>query len=248
MRFESLRSLESFSRASILVCGLLAPQAANAVELSYGMGEATAKTRIQACAIAENLALKNALINYNERQYTAVEQLVCVDDYCDFIKEVDSSTSGTIRSIVDRDRRVKDKTCFMEVKVEIEPAVQLPATVDSKRFYQEGEEISIDVDTRTPLYLHIFNLYGKEVDLIFPSRYNNDSLIDDRFKYPSDDIKVTATTAGKKESKETLLFLFTKQRQIVDPEITQDQLKTLLESIPVTEKRLIRHTIVIRSI
>jgi len=184
----------------------------------------------------------------NERQYTSTEQLVCVDEYCDFIKEIDSSTSGTVRAIVDRHRKVKDKSCFIEIKAEIEPAIQLPVSVDSQRFYREGDDISVTVDLDTPLYLHIFNLHDKGVDLIFPNSYNTETLIDDRFEYPSGDVEVTATTAGKRESKETLLFLFTKRRQIVDPEITMDQLRTLLESIPVTEKRLIRHSIVIRSI
>lgn len=227
---------------------LLHAKDANSVEISYGMGEATTNTRLQSCAVAENLAIKNALINFNEQQYTSTEQLVCVDDYCDFIKEIDSSTSGTIRSIVDRHRKVKEKTCFIEVTVEIEPAVQLPVSVDSKRFYHEGDNIEIDVNTGKPLYLHIFNLYNNTVDILFPNRYNDESLIDDRFVFPSDGVEVTATTGGKKESKETLLFLFTKQRQLIDPEITMDDLETLLRSIPVTEKRLIRHTIVIRSI
>lgn len=247
------QSLGLVSRSTI-VCGLLAlPLAAQGdIALSYGMGEATSKTRIEACTIAENLALKDALVNYNEKQYTSTDQLVCVDTqdnaYCNMIKEIDSSTSGTIRSVIDRDRKVKDKSCFIQVKVEVEPAVQLPASVESKRFYVEGDQIELDVKVGSPLYLHIFNLHEKGVDLIFPNRYNSETLIDDRFTFPSDGVQVTAKTGGKKESKETLLFLFTKQRQYIDPEIQLDQIKQLLESIPVTEKRLVRHNIVIRSI
>lgn len=215
------------------------------------MGEATHKSRLHACTLAENNALKDALINFSQKQFTATSQSVCHDSkdntYCDFIKEIDASTAGTIHSVVDRVRRTKGNTCFIEVKVEVEKARQLPVSVDSKRIYYERDPLNVEVSTDIPVYLHILNLHEKGVDLIFPNKYDDETLIDDRFEFPGDQFEVLATTNGLKESKETLLFVFTKRRQYIDPEISPDQFKQLLESIPVNEKRLIQHNIVIRS-
>lgn len=237
-----------------LLCLLLAFQSSSASNLavSYGMGEATADNRIYACTLAENRAMKDALMNYAEQQFSATNQNVCVDSdsnsYCSYIREIDSSTSGTIRQVLERVKRVAidTKTCFAEVKVEIEPATQLPVDVSSQRFYREGDPISVEIDVDTPLYLHVLNFHEQGVDILFPNKYTDETLIDSRFKFPPEGINMNASTGGKSESKETLLFLFTKRRQdIVD--LDGEAIKDLLESIPVNEKRLISHNIVIRS-
>ena len=237
-----------------LILGISTSLSAEAVSVSYGMGEATSHNRIHACVMAENKALKDALINFSERQFTATNQTVCEDSeshaYCNYIREIDSSTSGTIRQVLDRIRRTKDTTCFIEVKVEIEPAIQLPAEVSSERFYKEGDSISVDVDVNAPLYLHVFNLHENGVDTLFPNDYTSDTLIDDRFNFPPKGVRMIASTNGEAESRETLLFLFTKRRQSIDTHFlrtNKDALKDLLESIPVNEKKLITHNIVIRS-
>lgn len=238
----------------LLLSSILLSSNAGAVTVSYGMGEATSSNRIHACTIAENKAIKDALMSFSDRQFMATKQNVCHDTpehtYCNYIREIDSSTSGTIRQVIERVRRTDGTTCFMEVKVEIEPAVQLPVEVNSKRYYLEGEQIDIEVEVGQPLYLHIFNLHEKGVEVLFPNKYNRETLMDDRFTFPSDGIQVIASTDGKQQSNETLLFLFTKRRQLVQAhfiETSVSGLRDLLESIPVNEKRLVQHNIVIRS-
>ena len=214
------------------------------------MGEASAENRLHACAIAENRAFKDALVNYSS-QFQFTNQSVCKDTldnaYCEYIKEIDASTSGTIRSVVDRVKRRDGNMCFIEVKVEVEKAIQLPASVDSKRIYFEGEQIDVDISVGQPLYLYVFNYHKKGVEVLFPNQYNKDTLIDDRFKFPGNDVEMTATVNGER-SDETLLFLFTKRRQDIGMKVDKDSLREILESIPVNEKRLITHNIVIRSI
>ena len=237
----------------LLLTALSSP--AVGLEISYGMGEHTSDNRLQACVIAENKALKNALVNYSQRQFQFTNQSYCRDtadnSYCSYIKEIDASTSGTIRSVVDRIKRRKDDTCFMEVKAEIEPAVQLPVNVKAQQIYIEGDEIEIDVDTRQPLYLYMFNLHNNGIEVLFPRTYREDTLIDDRFKYPGDEFQVVASTGGQEQSEETLVFLFTKQRQNIDIKFIEtggnESLKELLQSIPVNEKRLIVKNVIIRS-
>ena len=84
--------------------------------------------------------------------------------------------------------------------------------------------------------------------MLFPNQYNTNSLIDDRFVYPGQGITVEASLPdGEKISNETLLFLFTSRRQDFKPEfVTTDSLKTILESIPVNEKKLVQQHIVIK--
>ena len=229
---------------------------ANAVEVSFGMGEHTVENkfnRLSACTIAENNALKHALFNYGERQFTVDEQSVCRDSkehtYCDYIKDITLSSMGSIKSVLDRSERIKDKTCYVELKVQIEPAEQLQVSVDTKKLYQEGESIDIDVKVGEPLYLYIFNMHGKGIDILFPNRYDNSSLIDDTFEFPNENYDAIAHTAGYRQSQETLLFLFTKRRQNIDHNFLRSNtsaLKELIESIPVFDRRLIQQHVVIK--
>ena len=228
---------------------------ANAVEMAYGMGEHSFENdrqRLAACTVAENKALKDALVKFADQQFTVTSQTRCIDSkehaYCDYIKEIDASISGSIRGVVDRVRRYKGNTCFVEVKAEIEPARVLSASVETTRFYHPGESIDVKVQVGQPLYLYIFNLHKKGVDILFPNQYTTNSLIDDRFVYPSQGTTVEATLpSNEKVSNETLLFLFTKRRQDFKPGfVTKDSLKTILESIPVSEKKLVQQHIVIK--
>jgi len=225
------------------------------LETSFGMGEATSNNRLHACVLAENRALENSLINYSQRQFQFTNQTFCTDtstnSYCSFIKEVDASTSGTIRSVVERVKRRDNNTCFVEVKVVIEPAVQLPVDVQVSRIYSEGDPIDVKINVDQPLYLYIFNLFPEGVRVLFPNPYARETLIDNRFVFPDKNYQLLANSNGKQESKETLVFLFTKRRQNIDRKFIETggslPLKELLQSIPVNEKRLIVKNIVIRS-
>ena len=86
------------------------------------------------------------------------------------------------------------------------------------------------------------------MDVIFPNDYNKNALIDDRFVFPSKDFTVSATLdKNEKLSNETLLFLFTKRRQDIDTrDVSKDNLKDLLKSIPNFDKRLIEHNFIIK--
>ena len=228
---------------------------ANALEVAFGMGEhsfSNDNQRLAACTIAENKALKDALVKFADRQYTITNQTRCIDSkehsYCDYIKEIDASTSGSIKSVIDRVKRYNGNTCFVEIKAEIETARQLAANVESNRFYYVGEPIDIKIKVGQPLYLYIFNLHSKGVDMLFPNQYTTNSLIDDRFEYPGQGITVEASLPkGEKISNETLLFLFTSRRQDFKPTfVTADSLKMTLESIPVNEKKLVQQHIIIK--
>ena len=228
---------------------------ANALEVAFGMGEhsfSNDNQRLAACTIAENKALKDALVKFADRQFTVTNQTRCIDSsdhaYCDYIKEIDASTSGSIKSVVDRVKRYSNNTCLIEIKAEIEPARQLNASVDSNRFYHVGDPIDINVKVGRPLYLHVLNLHADGVDILFPNQYNTNSLIDDRFTYPGQGITVKASLPyGIDQANETLLFLFTTRRQDFRPGfVTKDSLETVLESIPVNDKKLVQQHIVIK--
>lgn len=238
-----------------LLLFLVFASTANAVEISYGTGESkfnSSKEKRQACVLAENKAMDDALLKYSGKEFQVNQETFCVDTkehaYCSYIKEVDSTTAGSVRSIIERVQRVENDTCIVEVKAEIEKARQLNADVKSKRIYFTGDNIEFTVTTGEPLYLYIFNLHKKGVDIIFPNDYNKNSLIDDRFVFPSKDINVVATLdKGEKLSNETLLFLFTKRRQDIDVrDVNKDNLKVLLKSIPNFDKRLIEHNFIIK--
>jgi hypothetical protein len=237
-----------------LLCAFI-PVSANAVQVAYGMGEADFKDdrgRLQACTIAENNALKYALEKFSDRQYTMQQETKCVDSpehsYCSYIKEIDTTTSGSIKSIVDRIQHVKDNTCYVELKAEIHPLNFITAEVESGRIYNTGDSIDITVRVGQPVYLHIFNMHKLGVDILFPNVYNKESLIDDRFYYPHEGVTVEASLPkGENVSNETLLYVFTKRRQDFNPEfVNKESLEELLRSLPVSEKKLIQQHIIVK--
>ena len=239
--------------AALLLCAVI-PVSANAVQVAYGMGEADFKDQrgmLQACTIAENNALKFALEKFADRQYTMSQESKCVDSkehsYCSYIKEIDATTSGSIKSIVDRIQHVKDNTCYVELKAEIHPLNFITAEVESGRIYNTGDSIDITVRVGQPVYLHIFNMHKLGVDILFPNVYNKESLIDDRFYYPHEGVTVEASLPkGENVSNETLLYVFTKRRQDFNPEfVNKESLEELLRSLPVSEKKLIQQHIII---
>ena len=234
---------------------LLLALPAHALEIGYGMGESSFSTdreQLSACTIAENKAHQDALIKFSSQQFSVQNQMVCHDTrqhaYCDYMREVDSSASGTVRGVIDRVQHVRNNTCFVEVKVQIEPAQQLLASVESNRIYAPGDQIDIKIDVGQPLYLYIFSLHDHGVDMLFPNKYDTNSLIDDRFVCPGEEVEMTAMLNGKNESKETLLFLFTKNRQdLAVDHVTKDTLKEVFASIPVSSKKVIQQHIIIRN-
>jgi hypothetical protein len=239
--------------SAALLCAVI-PVSANAVQVAYGMGEADFKDQrgmLQACTIAENNALKFALEKFADRQYTMSQESKCVDSkehsYCSYIKEIDATTSGSIKSIVDRIQHVKDNTCYVELKAEIHPLNFITAEVEAKRHYNTGESIDITVRVGQPVYLHIFNMHKSGVDILFPNVYNKQSLIDDRFYYPQEGYTVEASLEDNESfSNETLLYVFTKRRQDFNPEfVNKESLEELLRSLPVSEKKLIQQHIII---
>ena len=239
--------------SAALLCAVI-PVSANAVQVAYGMGEADFKDQrgmLQACTIAENNALKFALEKFADRQYTMSQESKCVDSkehsYCSYIKEIDATTSGSIKSIVDRIQHVKDNTCYVELKAEIHPLNFITAEVEAKRHYNTGESIDITVRVGQPVYLHIFNMHKSGVDILFPNVYNEESLIDDRFYYPQEGYTVEASLDDNESfSNETLLYVFTKRRQDFNPEfVNKESLEELLRSLPVSEKKLIQQHIII---
>ena len=239
--------------SAALLCAVI-PVSADAVQVAYGMGEADFKDQrgmLQACTIAENNALKFALEKFADRQYTMSQESKCVDSkehsYCSYIKEIDATTSGSIKSIVDRIQHVKDNTCYVELKAEIHPLNFITAEVEAKRHYNTGESIDITVRVGQPVYLHIFNMHKSGVDILFPNVYNKQSLIDDRFYYPQEGYTVEASLEDNESfSNETLLYVFTKRRQDFNPEfVNKESLEELLRSLPVSEKKLIQQHIII---
>lgn len=233
----------------------LSASTAVAMDVSYGMGEHTMGgkfTKQQACVLAENKAIENALFNFSGKEFEANQETFCVDTkshaYCNYVKEITMLTAGSITAVLDRVQRTDKDTCYVEVKAEVQKARQLAAQATSKRIYFPGDNIDVKINTGEPLYLYIFNLHRKGVDVLFPNQYNNNNLIDDRFVFPGKDISVVASLDKNETiSNETLLFLFTKRRQDIDPrDVNKDNLRDLLKSIPNFEKRLIQHNFIIK--
>lgn len=227
---------------------------AHALEVSYGMGEHTfnnEKEKRQACVLAENKAIDNSLFNYGKKQFETVQESFCIDtkenSYCNYVKDVIFTSSGKVSSVIDRIKRTDKDTCYVEVKTEIEPLRQLNVNVKSKRAYIVGDKFSTEIKVGEPLYMYIFNLHKKGVDIIFPNQYNEEALVDDRFELPKETNIIASLDKKDSSSNETLLFLFTKRRQDIDyRDVNKNTFMELINSIPVQERKIVQHNFIIK--
>lgn len=239
-------------KALAVIPFVLAMGQASALEVTYGMGEQSfnkeigfdSSGQLAACAIAENKALQNAVSNYSSRHFVSTEQSVCHNAHCDFIREIDFSENGSVKKIIQTDKKVNDNTCYVKVVAEIEPAEFIPVDVYSKRVYRPGDRLVVDVTIDQPLYLHVWNFHDKGADLIYPI-HNHGALIDEYFEFPKG--FKAYLREGSKVSKETLVFLFTKKRpHFPTGRLNKSDLKYMLENIPANDRRVITQNIVIR--
>lgn len=206
------------------------------------------------CEIARNLAIKHALEKFAGQEFSHKSRHQCSEKNhninCSFEKTLDIDTAGTVKRVVDQKIFQTDK-CVVSVTLEVERSKLFDVTVVGKNRYLSGEPLEFFIETKEPLYLYIFNSYDaglnhKKVELVFPRKEVSQNLVNGKFVFPgTDKFRFLTYVAVGNESKEQLIFLFTKHKLYDNKEWTISELDSMIKSMPAFTRRVVYQDIVI---
>lgn len=224
--------------------------------LQSGFGEHAINdkfTSTNACMLAEQYAIKQALDTHSGKQFTVEKKNFCYDtkdySYCNYYKELDFTTAGTIRKIVSRSEKIVNSVCKVGVVVDIEE-IPRPIMVDVKgrNIYHVGESLNFSINVYEPVYFYMFNVHRKGVEFLFPSKYYEDNRFEDSFEFPGLGLRyVTELDKGVRRDEEQIILLFTKHQIDFDRvALDHSMLHEVINSIPIHSRRTFTYKILIK--
>lgn len=224
--------------------------------LEAGVGEHIINSRFNstnACLLSEQIAIKNALDKHSGKQFTVEKKNFCYDtkdySYCNYYKEHDYSTAGTIRKIVSRKEDIRNSICRVAVVIDIEETPRpIQVNVRGKNIYFVGEELNFTVEVKEPVFFYMFNVHRKGVEFLYPSRYYEDNKFEDNFEFPGLGLRyVTELDKGVRRDEEQILLLFTKHQLDFDRvALDHYMLHEVINSIPVHSRKTFTYNILIK--
>lgn len=224
--------------------------------LETGVGEHIINSRFNvtnACMLSEQIAIKKALEKHSGKQFTVEKKNYCYDtkdySYCNYYKEYDYTTAGTIRKIVSRKEDIKDSICRVAVVVDIEETPRpIQVNVRGKNIYFAGEELNFNIEVKEPVYFYMFNVHRNGVEFLYPSRYYEDNKFEDDFEFPGLGLRyVTNLDKGVRKDEEQILLLFTKHQLDFDRvALDHHMLHEIINSIPIHSRKTFTYNILIK--
>lgn len=207
-----------------------------------------------ACAIAENLAIRDALRIKNGETVESTEMQICSvkndKEKCKANRVTDTVVSGTIDEVLNRSVRVEGNKCIVEVDVTFKNSKFLNVDVSGDGVFRNFQNISFDVRVAQPTYLYVFNIDNNKVRKVFPFRNQSNFRLDKSGVWPSsytDKYSVLALLgSGIEISQEKMVFVFTQHPvNITNGDLEINQFNAFLDTIPIESKRVLKRNIVI---
>jgi hypothetical protein len=224
--------------------------------LETGIGETPINDKYNstnACLLAEQKAIKHALDKHSGKQFTVEKKNFCYDtkeySYCNYYKEHDYTTAGTIRKIVSRKEVIENSICKVIIVADLEEAPRpLQVGVAGKNIYFENEPLNFRISVNEPVYFYMFNVHRKGVEFLFPSGYYENNKFDEDFEFPGLGLRyVTELDRNQRRDEEKIIFLFTKHRIDFDRfALDHHMLHEAINSIPIHSRKTITYNILIK--
>jgi len=242
------------SLKKILSCSIFLPSLAYSATIT-GSGESKINLDQNiglACSAAESIAIKNALDKFYGKEFSSTKKNYCYDTknyaYCNFYTEQDFTVAGTVKNIFYRKEFIANGKCKVDIKAEVEPSRYIDVNVSGKNIYFTGEPLRFSVRANEELYLHVFNIHKKGINILFPYSYGDNNLIDSEFEFPGNGKQyVNYLHKGDKQDEEIILFLFTKHNVEFDKfTLNKNTLYEIINSIPNHSKRTFTFNILIK--
>lgn len=211
----------------------------------YMYGPETSKN--MACELAEDRARENAIKKYVGEQIESVVIENCQSEECDLKKDTYNTFEGRIKNVFD----VKQKTiervgytsCIVTMVVEVEKVTNTIQIEFSEKSFllKNGEEITFKGSANEIGQLSVFNFYNNSYHKIYT--INIATKYED-FMIPSSNKNriVARLTDGEKQSKELVVFLFSKKDVTLKNTYSKTEMKNLISSIPFDQRKVVnRH-------
>lgn len=208
----------------------------------YRYGPETSKN--MACELAEDRARENAIKKYVGEQIESVVSENCQSDECDFRKDTYNYFEGRIKNVSD----IKQKTiehvgytsCIVTIVAEVEKVVnKIQIEFSEKSFIlKNGEEIKFKGSANEVGQLSVFNFYDDKYHKIYTS---NIATKYEEFVIPSSNKNriVARLNHGEQQSKELVMFLFSKKEISLKSVYSKTEMKNLISSIPFDQRKVV---------
>lgn len=203
------------------------------------------------CNLAKAMAISNALDSYTKREFEVSQRHLCKeiqdDITCQYQKELSSQVAGTYKSLLSEKKRKEGDICVVDVKIEIEKARMLMASVKGKTEYYSGDIFDLALITEEPLYAYVFNDHPDGLQVLLPPN-NKPLLVNGKYEFSDNKkIKYQVTVYHPHEqSQDTIIVLFTKYKVTFKPRLSKKELYDTIKSIPVFSRRVVYHTVTIK--
>lgn len=205
-----------------------------------------------ACAAAESKAIKSALDAFSDKEFTVSKKNYCYDikdyAYCNYYNEKDFTVTGTVKKVISKKESIGNGHCKVDLVLEVERSRYIDVDVSGKNIYFVGEPLKFNVYAKEELYLYVFSLHKKGVDVLFPYGLTDNNLVDEEFVFPGNGKQyINYLNKGVKQDEETILFLFTKHYVEFDRNtLNKNTLYEIINSIPNFSKRTFTYNILIK--
>jgi len=205
-----------------------------------------------ACAAAESKAIKSALDSFSNKEFIVNKKNYCYDiknyAYCNYYVEKDYTVAGTVKKVISKKESIGNGICKVDVVLEVEKSRYIDVDVSGKNIYFTGEPLQFNVNAKEELYLYVFSMHKKGIDVLFPFGLTDNNLVDEEFIFPGNGKQyINYLHKGVKQDEETILFLFTKHYVEFDRNtLNKNTLYEIINAIPNYSKRTFTYNILIK--
>jgi hypothetical protein len=209
---------------------------------TLALGQVVTGTSIHpTCAIAENYAMSDALMKAKGLNVSSIHRQTCKNESCKFEKESELYAAGQITEVLDKNISQDIDGCRVTVYVRVSPSQTVKAAVEGDLVYTMGEPYRYRIQTDEPLFMYVFVVREKNVELIYPFDYNtsvnrvkgNFSLVTQKRDYA----KVFELDSNVE--KNTIVFIFAKYKVDLNlHRLNKEQIDEMIKSIPVYSRKV----------
>ncbi len=197
-------------------------------------------TENMACEIAEDRAQQDALVKYNGQFVEAVIEENCQSEECRFNQQTFNRIEGHIKKATAKRQVVTEqgyKVCVVTVEAEVEKLKNgIKFSIDGKFDYKDGDDIQFRGLSNTSGYVYLYNYYNGRYSKIL----RNVTTQNEEFMLPSESYRMKAELPkGFSQSKELLMFLFVNQDVSLKDSYTEMEMKSAINQIPASNRRVI---------
>jgi hypothetical protein len=203
-------------------------------------------SRNMACEFAEDRAKENAIKKYVGEQIQSVISESCQSEECDLRRDTYNSFEGRIKDIFDvKQKTIESKgytSCIVTVVAEVERVVNtIQLEFSDKSFLlKNGEEITFRGSANETGQLSVFNFYDNKYHKVYTV---NIAAKHEEFVIPSSNKNkiVARLSEGEYQSKELVVFLFSKKEVSLKNVYTKTEMKNLISTIPFDQRKVVNH-------